>query len=136
MPLQSMDKNMDRHLVIKALMVAVWGRQTKEAVLVHSDQGSQYGSADFLGFMKANSLEPSMSRQGNCHDNAVAESFFATLKGEYLKKLIYTTREDAKTAIVNFIEIFYSPVERHSHTEACHPWRLKTELPTIGRLLP
>ena len=74
----SMDKTMDRHLVIKALMMAVWKRQPKESVLVHSDQGSQYGSADYLAFMQDNNLEPSMIRRGNCHDNAVVESFFAT----------------------------------------------------------
>ena len=112
---------MDRHLVIKALMMAVWGRQPKEAVLVHSDQGSQYGSADYLDFMKANNLEPSMSRRGNCHDNAVAESFFATLKKRVTQKKIYTTREDAKTAIFNFIEMFYNPVKRHSHTGGVSP---------------
>ncbi|EAW31793.1 ISPsy26, transposase orfB [marine gamma proteobacterium HTCC2143] len=71
----SMDKNMDRHLVIRALLMAVWKRQPKETVLVHSDQGSQYGSSDYLAFMKENNLQPSMSRRGNCHDNAVAESF-------------------------------------------------------------
>ena len=92
----SMDKNMDRHLVIRALMMAVWKRQPKERVLVHSDQGSQYGSADYLSFMKENNLEPSMSRRGNCHDNAVAESFFATFKKRVTQRKIYTTLEDAK----------------------------------------
>lgn len=74
-----MDKNIDRHLVINALLMAVWKRQPKVPVLVHSDQGGQYGSADTLAFMRENNLQPSMSRRGNCHDNAVAESFFATL---------------------------------------------------------
>jgi putative transposase len=76
----SMDKNIDRHLVIRALMMAVWKRQPKATVLVHSDQGSQYSSADYVAFLQANNLKPSMSRRGNCHDNAVAESFFATFK--------------------------------------------------------
>jgi len=76
----SMDKYIDRHLVIKALLMAVWIRQPKNTVLVQSDQGSQYGSADYLAFMKENNLKPSMSRSGNCHDNAVAESFFAPSK--------------------------------------------------------
>jgi putative transposase len=58
--------------VIQALMTAVWKRQPKERVLVHSDQGSQYGSSDYLAFLKENNLQPSMSRRGNCHDNAVA----------------------------------------------------------------
>jgi len=75
-----MDKTMDRHLVIRALLMAVWRRQPNEPVRVHSDQGSQYGSADYLAFMRENNLEPSMSRRGNCHDNAVAESLFSTFK--------------------------------------------------------
>jgi putative transposase len=58
-----MDKTMDQHLVIRALLMAVWGRQPKNAVLVHSDQGSQYGSADYLAFMRDNNLKPSMSRR-------------------------------------------------------------------------
>jgi len=73
----SMDTTMDRDLVIRALLMAVWGRQPKNALLVHSDQGSQYGSSDNLAFMRDNNLKPSMSRRGNCHDNAVAESFLA-----------------------------------------------------------
>lgn len=111
----SMDKNMDRHLVIKALMMAVWGRQPKEAVLVHSDQGSQYGSADYLDFMKANNLEPSMSRRGNCHDNAVAESFFQLLKRELIKRRKYLNREKAKEDIFDYIEMFYNSKRKHGY---------------------
>lgn len=74
-----MGKHIDHHLVINALLIAIWQRQPKGEVLVHSDQGSQYGSADYLAFMKENNLTPSMRRRGNCHDNAVADSFFATL---------------------------------------------------------
>ena len=81
-----MGKFIDRHLVIHALLVAVWTRQPADKVLVHSDQGSQYGSADYLAFMKANNLEPSMSRRGNCHDNTVTESFFATFKKRVMQK--------------------------------------------------
>jgi putative transposase len=76
----SMDKNMDKQLVINALLMAVYQRQPKAEVMVHSDQGSQYGSGDYLVFMKAHNLVPSMSRRGNCHDNAVAESFSRRLK--------------------------------------------------------
>ena len=107
-----MDKNIDRDLVINALLMAVWARQPTQRVLVHSDQGSQYGSSDYLAFMKANNREPSMSRRGNCHDNAVAESFFVTFKKRVTKKKIYAKRE-----IFNFIEMFYNPVKRHSHTD-------------------
>jgi len=117
----SMDKHIDRHLVINALLMAVWSRQPTSKVLVHSDQSSQYGSADYLAFLKANNLAPSMSRRGNCHDNAVAESFFATFKKRVTKRKIYTTREEAKTEIFNFIEMFYNPVKRHSHTGGVSP---------------
>ncbi|GHD21432.1 transposase [Halioglobus japonicus] len=110
----SMDGTMDLHLVIRALLIAVWKRQPKRTVLVHSDQGSQYDNADYLAFMKETNLEPSMSRRGNCHDNAVAESFFATFKKRVTQREIYSTREEAKAEIFNFIEMFYSPVKRRS----------------------
>ena len=70
-----MQPTMSRDLVMQALLSAVWRRRPHGTVLVHSDQGSQYGSQDYLAFMDAHSLEPSMSRRGNCLDNAVAESF-------------------------------------------------------------
>ena len=117
----SMDKNMDRHLVIRALMMAVWSRQPTGQVLIHSDQGSQYGSTDYINFLKENNLKPSMSRRGNCHDNAVAESFFATFKKRVTQRKIYATREDAKREVFNFIEMFYNPVKRHSHTGGLSP---------------
>ncbi len=123
----SMDKNIDRHLVIKALLMAVMTRQPNTSVLVHSDQGSQYGSADYLAFMKANNLEPSMSRRGNCHDNAVAESFFATFKKRVTKRKIYATRDEAKTEIFNFIEMFYNPIKRHSHTGGVSPVKFEED---------
>ncbi len=123
----SMDKNIDRHLVINALLMAVWSRQPAQTVMVHSDQGSQYGSVDYLSFMKANNLQPSMSRRGNCHDNAVAESFFATFKKRVIKKKIYSTREEAKREIFNFIEMFYNPVKRHSHTGGVSPAKFEED---------
>lgn len=117
----SMDKDIDKHLVTNALLMAVYQRQPKSEVLVHSDQGSQYGSGDYLAFMKEHNLVPSMSRRGNCHDNAVAESFFATIKKRIVKKRIYSTRYEAKAEIFNFIEMFYNPKKRHSHTGGVSP---------------
>lgn len=122
----AMDKRIDRHLVINALLMAVWRRQPEDEVIVHSDQGSQYGSADTLAFMKDNNLTPSMSRRGNCHDNAVAESFFATLKKRVTRKKIYNSRADARAEIFNFIEMFYNPVKRHSHTGGLSPAAYET----------
>lgn len=112
---------MDRHLVINALLMAVWPRQLKNAVMVHSDQGSQYASSDYLEFMKEHNLRPSMSRRGNCHDNAAAESFFATFKKRITKRKIYTTRNEAKGEIFNFIEVFYNPLKRYFHTSGVSP---------------
>jgi|TARA_B110000211_G_scaffold44294_1_gene46816 putative transposase len=71
--------------------------------------------------MRVNNLKPSMSRPGNCHDNAVAESFFATFKKRVTRRKIYPTREEAKSELFNFIEMFYTPVKRHSHTGGASP---------------
>lgn len=123
----SMDKTIDRHLVIRALMRAVWQRQPKKEVLVHSDQGSQYASHDYLSFMRDKNLKSSMSQRGNCHDNAVAESFFATFKKRVTKRKIYSERETAKTEIFNFIEMFYNPIKRHSHTGGVSPAKFEDQ---------
>ena len=69
--------------------------------MVHSDQGTQYSSSDWRSYLKANNLVASMSRRGNCHDNAVAESFFQLLKRERIKRKIYTTREDGNRSITH-----------------------------------
>jgi putative transposase len=82
---------------LNALLMAAWKRQPKEPALVHSDQDSQYGSADYLSFLKENNFEPSMSRRGNCHDNAVAESFFATFKQQVIQKR--SARHEAKPEV-------------------------------------
>lgn len=79
--------------MIDALMMALWRRKQKERVLAHSDQGVQYTSSDWRKFLDDHNLEASMSRRGNCHDNAVAESFFSLLKTEKIKQHIYKTKE-------------------------------------------
>jgi len=111
----SMNTSLHRDIVIDALLMAVWRRQPKTKVLVHSDQGSQYGSFDCRSFLEKHSLEPSMSRRGNCWDNAVAESFFGSLKKERIRRQIYRTVEEAKADVFNYIEMFYNPRRRHSH---------------------
>jgi putative transposase len=88
----SMKASLRRELVLDALLMAVWKRKPKDEVIVHSDQGSQYGSEGWRRFCASHSLSPSMSRRGNCHDNAVAESFFSTLKKERARNKIYKTR--------------------------------------------
>ena len=81
---------------MNALVMAVWKRKPDTEVIVHSDQGSQYTSYEWQDFLKENNLKGSMSRRGNCHDNAVAESFFQLLKRERIKRKIYPTRDLAK----------------------------------------
>jgi len=110
----SMGSRMDRELALNALLMAVWRRQPKQTVMVHSDQGSQFSSYDWRDFLKAHNLEQSMSRRGNCHDNAVAESFFQLLKWERIRRRIYTTRDEARQDIFDYIEMFYNPKRRHS----------------------
>jgi putative transposase len=92
----SMSSRIDTELAMNALLMAVWRRKPVEPVMVHSDPGSQFTSKDWRDFLTAHRLEPSMSRRGNCHDNAVAESFFQLLKRERIKRKTYATKEDAK----------------------------------------
>lgn len=117
----SMKPTLAKEIVINALLMAVWRRQSKSSVIVHSDQGSQYGSDDWLRCCKQHNLELSMSRRGNCWDNAVAESFFSSLKKERIKKRIYKTREMARADIFDYIEMLYNPTRRHSHLNGMSP---------------
>ena len=117
----SMNSTMATELVLDALMMAVWRRRPKTPVMIHSDQGSQFGSDDFNRWCKDNQLVPSMSRRGNCWDNAVAESFFSSLKKERIKRHIYATRQDAKSDVFDYIEGFYNRVRRHSHLDQLSP---------------
>jgi putative transposase len=117
----SMQPTMARDLVLDALLMAVWRRKPKERVIMHSDQGSQYGSGDWVRFCKAHKLDPSMSRRGNCWDNAVVESFFSSLKKERIRKHVYPTRDLAKADIFEYIEMFYNRTRRHSHLGGVSP---------------
>jgi len=109
----SMSSRMRSDLVLQALLMAVWRRQPEHKVLVHSDQGTQYTSGDWRAFLRDHQLVPSMSRRGNCLDNAVAESFFQLLKRERIKRRIYASREEARQDVFNYIELFYNSKRRH-----------------------
>lgn len=109
-----------RELVLDALLMAVRRRKPRHT-LIHSDQGSQFGSDAWRHFCHAHHLEPSMSRRGNCWDNAVAESFFSSLKKERIKKRIYITRDIARAEIDDYIEMFYNRTRRHSHLSGVSP---------------
>ncbi len=117
----SMKPSLAKDLVVDAILMAVWRRRPKGNVMIHSDQGSQYGSDAWLRFCREHHLQPSMSRRGNCWDNAVAESFFSSLKKERIKKRIYKTREIARADVFDYIEVFYNRNRRHSHLGGVSP---------------
>ena len=110
----SMNTNNNTELVVQALKMAVNHKPKQQAVLLHSDQGSTYRAYEYLALFKTNNIIQSMSRKGKCHDNAVAESFFNTLKTELINQQTYQTREQAKNAIFEYIEVFYNNTRRHS----------------------
>ena len=116
----STQPTMAQDLVLDALLMAVRRRKPTHA-LIHSYQGSQFSSDAWRRFCQAHHLEPSMSRRGNCWDNAVAESFFSSLKKERIKKRIYTTREMATAEIAEYIDMFYNRTRRHSHLSGVSP---------------
>jgi putative transposase len=117
----SMQSTLVRDLVLDAILMAVWRRKPEAGLVIHSDQGSQYGSDDWHRFCRAHGLRPSMSRRGNCWDNAVAESFFSSLKKERVRRKIYQTKEEAKADLFDYIEMFYNPRRRHSHIGGVSP---------------
>lgn len=117
----SMKNNPKADLVIDALLMAIWRRKPKHRVLIHSDQGIQYTCSDWRNFVTENGLELSMSRRGNCHDNAVAESFFSLLKTERIKKRVFNTREEARREIFDYIEFYYNVRRRHGHNNGLAP---------------
>ena len=118
----SMSSRIDTELAMNALqMMAVWRRKPADPVMVHSDQGSQFTSKDWRDFLMAHRLEPSMSRRGNCYDNAVAESFFQLSKRERIKRKTYATRDDATKGIFDYIEMFYNPKRRHGFNDRLSP---------------
>ena len=109
-----------RELVLNAVLMAVRRRRPR-GTLIPSDQGTQYGSDAWRRFCRSNHLEPSWSLKGNCWDNAVAESFFSSLKKERIKKHIYKNREQAIAEVADYIDTFYNRTRRHSHLGGLSP---------------
>ena len=100
--------------VLSALQMAVMTRRPAPGLIVHSDRGIQYASWRYRRFLKSNGFQGSMSRRGDCWDNAAAESLFATLKTELVHRLAFQTRAEARTKIFEFIESFYNRERLHS----------------------
>jgi putative transposase len=109
----SMSDSIDSTLVQDALRMALLHRRPGAGLVHHSDRGVQYAAEDFQDLLTAHKIVCSMSRRGNCWDNAVAESFFGSLKREWVQKKIYETLEDAKKDIFNYVEVFYNRKRRH-----------------------
>jgi putative transposase len=110
----SLSQRLERGLVLDALGMALERRQPAGGMVHHSDRGSQYASQEYQQLLAAHGILSSMSRRGNCWDNAVAESFFATLKIELAYETQWRTREDARHALFEYVELFYNRQRRHS----------------------
>ncbi len=117
----SMQSRMTTDLALQALLAAVWRRKPKQKVMIHSDQGSQFTGGEWQSFLRKHNLVASMSRRGNCHDNAVAESFFQLLKRERVRRRTYTTRDAARRDVFEYIEMFYNPTRKHTNNGMLSP---------------
>jgi len=117
----SMSDRMKAELVNNALLMAVWQRKPKAGLVWHTDRGSQYASDSHLKIIKQHHIIQSMSRKGNCWDNAVAESFFHTLKTELIYQCKFKTREEARYVIFEYIEVFYNRIRMHSANDYLSP---------------
>lgn len=115
------DKHMKAELVNKALLMALWKRKPARGLLWHTDRGSQYCSDSHLQILEEHGIKQSMSRKGNCWDNAVSESFFGTLKSELINQHVFTSREEASMKIFEYIEVFYNRKRMHSANDYMSP---------------
>ena len=117
----SMSHRMQAKLVNDALLMAVWKRKPAKGLVWHTDQGSQYASKSHRALLSRHHITQSMSRKGDCWDNAVAESFFHTLKTELTHHHSFKNREEAKHAIFEYIEVFYNRIRIHSANDYMSP---------------
>jgi putative transposase len=110
----SMSNRLTKELALDALKMAICNNPETKGIIHHSDRGSQYASLEYQKLLNNNGLICSMSRKGNCWDNAPMESFFHTLKTEWVYGLKYNTRQEAKASLFDYIEVFYNRQRRHS----------------------
>lgn len=123
----SMNKSISKQLVINALDMAVKKRKPPKGLIFHSDRGSQYASYDFQQALWKNGISSSMSRKGDCWDNAVAESFFSILKTELIYHNEYQNRRQAKRDIFHYIEVYYNRIRLHSTLNYKSPQNYESE---------
>jgi transposase InsO family protein len=117
----SMAEHMRTKLVNNALMMALWKRKPEKGLLWHTDRGSQYASESHRDLLKQYGIRQSMSRKGNCWDNAVSKSFFHTLKTELIHHQTFHNREEARQAVFEYIEVFYNRERLHSANDYLSP---------------
>lgn len=126
-----MSSQMTAKLACDALQMALWRRKRPKNVIVHTERGGQYSSADYKALLKRHSLHGSMSAQECCYDNACSESFFHSLKVEYIHGERFTDREIMRTTVCNYIECDYNRWRRHSVCGDLSPEQLKRK-PRLG----
>jgi len=124
----SMGRTLEASLAIDALRMAIEARSPGGGLLHHSDRGVQYASLDYQELLTRHKIIASMSRKANCYDNAVAESFFATLEWELIKRSDWRTRDEARLSIFEYIECWYNPKRRHSSLGYLSPAEYEQQL--------
>ena len=124
----AMDKTIADTLVIQALRQAVLRRNPAKGVILHSDRGSQYAGNDFKALLAQHEFIGSMSKKGDCWDNAVAESFFHTLKVELIHRMKFKTREEAKRSIFEYVEMYYNRKRAHSTLGYLSPFEFENRV--------
>ena len=129
----AMSTSLSRELALDALDMALRTRAPPSGLVHHSDRGCQYASADYQAALSTRGIRCSMSRKGNCWDNAVAESFFATLKTELVNEADYATRAQARTSIFEYLEIFYNRRRRHSSLGYVSPLNYELMYDTVKK---
>ena len=130
----SMGSRMKAKLVCDALTMAIWQRHPAAGLIVHSDRGSQYASKPYRRLLKAHGFIGSMSRKGNCWDNAVAESFFGSLKSERVHWKQYQTRKEAQQDVMNYITMFYNSYRLHSYLDYKSPNGYEIEMAELKKV--
>jgi len=129
----SMGETLATELPLAALTMALRTRRPRPGLVHHSDRGCQYASAEYRGVLERHGLVASMSRKGNCWDNAVAESFFATLKNDLVFGADFLTRAQARSAVFEYIEVFYNRQRRHSYLGYATPTGIELKFDEVKK---
>ena len=129
----SMSNQIDKQLALDALEMAILARSPQSSILHHTDQGSIYASDEYIAKLASNRMIQSMSRKGDCYDNAVAESFFSTLKNELVVGKIFESREQARREIFDYIEVFYNRKRIHQSLGYKTPEMMEQSVAELNR---